>query len=71
MNATEADEDIFEDTDVKLERGENMFEINITKLLLNVEAYKVLGGGSCGKIFVTHSFYDFEMVATPIMVANK
>uniref|UniRef100_F6R7B5 C2 domain-containing protein n=1 Tax=Ciona intestinalis TaxID=7719 RepID=F6R7B5_CIOIN len=54
------------DETIQLERGENLFEINITKATLSKEALIVLDDRD-PSMFVTFAFYDYELVSTPIL----
>jgi len=49
-----------------LQRGENLFEISISKVLLNSEAIQALNDKNV-TLFVTYAFYDFQLVSTPIL----
>ena len=64
------EEDSFLDDPVKLERGENLMEINVTKVTLSQEASSMLSDRD-SSLFVTYAFYDFEIVSTPILKASN
>ncbi|XP_059848812.1 protein fantom isoform X5 [Hypanus sabinus] len=53
------------DVTVHLERGENLFEIHISKLIFSPEAIKVFGEQEPAT-FCTYAFYDFELQSTPV-----
>jgi len=54
---------------VELKRGENLLEINISNVLLNASCMNCLGNNP--SIFVTHAFYDFEIVSTQVLSATN
>ncbi|XP_053305114.1 protein fantom [Spea bombifrons] len=61
------DDDVAEfDESLKLERGENLFEIHISKA-----AFSPVAGRSFGdqepSTFCTYAFYDFELQTTPVV----
>ncbi|XP_072488328.1 protein fantom isoform X2 [Notamacropus eugenii] len=51
---------------VHLERGENLFEIHISKLTLSSEAIQASGDQE-PSTFCTYAFYDFELQTTPVV----
>lgn len=53
------------DVTVHLERGENLFEIHISKVNFSPEAIKVFGEQEPAT-FCTYAFYDFELQSTPV-----
>ena len=55
------------DEAVRLERGENVIELNVTRVALTEEAVRLLGGDLQPPLFCTWDFYDFETQATPIL----
>lgn len=55
------------DEAVRLERGENVVELNVTRVSLTEEAVRLLGGDLQPPLFCTWDFYDFETQATPIL----
>uniref|UniRef100_UPI00398E4E3B protein fantom isoform X2 n=1 Tax=Pristiophorus japonicus TaxID=55135 RepID=UPI00398E4E3B len=59
----EADE--FDET-VHLERGENLFEIHISKVIFSPEAVQVFGEQE-PTTFCTYAFYDYELQSTPVI----
>lgn len=54
------------DEHVKLERGENILEINVNKVVLSQDATRMFDDREAS-LFVTFAFYDFELVSTPIV----
>jgi len=66
----QADYDEELDESIKLERGENLFEINVAKLTLSKEALIALDDRE-PSLFVTYAFYDYDLVSTPIMKSAK
>uniref|UniRef100_H2ZMG7 C2 domain-containing protein n=1 Tax=Ciona savignyi TaxID=51511 RepID=H2ZMG7_CIOSA len=64
----EKDDVIGDDLDetVHLERGENLFEIHITKASLSAAAISALEDRE-PSLFATFAFYDYELVSTPIL----
>ncbi|XP_006026635.2 protein fantom isoform X1 [Alligator sinensis] len=57
--------DEFDET-VHLERGENLFEIHICKVIFSTEAVQAFGDQEPAT-FCTYAFYDFELHATPVV----
>lgn len=57
--------DEFDDT-VRLERGENLFEIHIHKVAFSAAASQASGDRE-PLTFCTYAFYDFELQATPVV----
>ncbi|XP_071613030.1 protein fantom isoform X2 [Heliangelus exortis] len=53
------------DETVHLERGENLFEIHISKVILSSEAVHPFGDQEPAT-FCTYAFYDFELQTTPV-----
>ncbi|XP_051485535.1 protein fantom isoform X2 [Apus apus] len=56
--------DEFDET-VHLGRGENLFEIHISKVILSSEAMQPFGDREPAT-FCTYAFYDFELQTTPV-----
>ncbi|XP_069757688.1 protein fantom isoform X2 [Narcine bancroftii] len=54
------------DFTVHLERGENLLEIHINKVVFSPEAIKVFGEQEPAT-FCTYAFYDFELQSTPVI----
>ncbi|XP_048402688.1 protein fantom isoform X5 [Stegostoma tigrinum] len=54
------------DETVHLERGENLFEIHISKVIFSPEAVKIFGEQEPA-IFCTYAFYDCELQSTPVI----
>ncbi|XP_043562921.1 protein fantom isoform X1 [Chiloscyllium plagiosum] len=54
------------DETVHLERGENLFEIHISKVIFSSEAIKAFGEQEPA-IFCTYAFYDYELQSTPVI----
>ena len=54
------------DNTIKLERGQNILEINVTKIVLSNDAISQFDDKEA-LLFVTFAFYDFELVSTPIL----
>ncbi|XP_014746527.1 PREDICTED: protein fantom-like [Sturnus vulgaris] len=54
---------------VHLERGENLFEIHISKVIFSSEAIHTFGDWEPAT-FCTYSFYDFELQITPVVHGN-
>ncbi|KAM7146870.1 protein fantom isoform 2-T2 [Macrochelys suwanniensis] len=57
--------DEFDET-VHLERGENLFEIHISKVIFSTEAVHAFGDQEPAT-FCTYAFYDFELQTTPVV----
>ncbi|KAL9837218.1 protein fantom isoform 3-T10 [Geothlypis trichas] len=51
---------------VHLERGENLFEIHISKVIFSSEAMDTFGDWEPAT-FCTYAFYDFELQITPVV----
>nr|XP_012428623.4 protein fantom isoform X1 [Taeniopygia guttata]XP_030128564.3 protein fantom isoform X1 [Taeniopygia guttata] len=51
---------------VRLERGENLFEIHISKVIFSSEAMHTFGDWEPAT-FCTYAFYDFELQITPVV----
>ncbi|GCB60116.1 hypothetical protein scyTo_0006814, partial [Scyliorhinus torazame] len=62
---TDDEADEFDET-VHLERGENIFEIHISKVTFSPEAVKVFGEQEPAT-FCTYAFYDYELQSTPVI----
>ncbi|TRZ12330.1 hypothetical protein HGM15179_014796 [Zosterops borbonicus] len=54
---------------VHLERGENLFEIHISKAIFSSEAMHTFGDWEPAT-FCTYAFYDFELQITPVVHGN-
>ncbi|KAM4751966.1 protein fantom isoform 4-T7 [Cyanocitta cristata] len=54
---------------VHLERGENLFEIHISKVIFSSEAVHTFGDWEPAT-FCTYAFYDFELQITPVVHGN-
>ncbi|XP_057230993.1 protein fantom isoform X3 [Malurus melanocephalus] len=54
---------------VHLERGENVFEIHISKVIFSSEAMHTFGDWEPAT-FCTYAFYDFELQITPVVHGN-
>ncbi|XP_005046296.1 PREDICTED: protein fantom isoform X5 [Ficedula albicollis] len=54
---------------VHLERGENLFEIHISKAIFSSEAVHTFGDWEPAT-FCTYAFYDFELQITPVVHGN-
>ncbi|XP_054856423.1 protein fantom [Eublepharis macularius] len=57
--------DEFDET-AHLERGENLFEIHVGKVIFSAEAVKAFGDQEPAT-FCTYAFYDFELQTTPVV----
>ncbi|KAM6430242.1 protein fantom isoform 2-T2 [Liasis olivaceus] len=57
--------DEFDET-AHLERGENLFEIHISRVVFSAEATKSFGDQEPAT-FCTYAFYDFELQTTPVV----
>ncbi|XP_078607513.1 protein fantom-like isoform X4 [Branchiostoma floridae x Branchiostoma japonicum] len=67
----EEEEEVEEiDETVHLERGENLFEIHIIKVVLSQEALHHLADVE-PSLFCTYEFYDFELQTTPVVRGAK
>ncbi|XP_078400393.1 protein fantom isoform X1 [Cetorhinus maximus] len=62
---TDDQADEFDET-VHLERGENLFEIHISKVTFSPEAIKAFGEQEPAT-FCTYAFYDYELQSTPVI----
>ena len=51
---------------MKLERGENLFEIHVSKVVLSSDAVLSINERDPA-LFVTFAFFDFELMSTPIV----
>nr|XP_014344602.1 PREDICTED: protein fantom isoform X2 [Latimeria chalumnae] len=54
------------DESIHLERGENLLEIHISKVVFSPEAVQIWGDQE-PVTFCTYAFYDFELHATPVV----
>ncbi|XP_023782617.1 protein fantom isoform X1 [Cyanistes caeruleus] len=54
---------------VNLERGENLFEIHISKVIFSSEAMHTFGDLEPAT-FCSYAFYDFELQITPVVYGN-
>ncbi|XP_041123696.1 protein fantom-like [Polyodon spathula] len=61
--------DEFDET-VHLERGENLFQIHISKVNFSPEALRAFGDRE-PSTFCTYAFYDFELQATPVVRGSQ
>lgn len=60
-----------EDFDItRLERGENLLEINIQKATLSRDALLAMDDRE-PSTFVTYEFFDYEIVSTPIIKSGR
>ncbi|XP_009676592.2 protein fantom isoform X2 [Struthio camelus] len=57
--------DEFDET-LHLERGDNLFEIHISKVIFSTEAVQAFGDQEPAT-FCTYAFYDFELQTTPVV----
>ncbi|XP_010211361.1 PREDICTED: protein fantom [Tinamus guttatus] len=57
--------DEFDET-LHLERGENLFEVHISKVMFSPEAVQAFGAEEPAT-FCTYAFYDFELQTTPVV----
>ncbi|CAD5117963.1 DgyrCDS6705 [Dimorphilus gyrociliatus] len=64
------DEDMIIDDAIELERGHNMFEIHIKRVVLTPEAIEMIEDDEAS-VFCTYDFYEFETQATPVLRAPK
>ncbi|GFS89708.1 protein fantom [Nephila pilipes] len=55
---------------VKLNKGENIFEIHIQQVKFTAEGLRHLSNPNA-KIFLTWNFYEFELQSTPVVPAEK
>ncbi|XP_054025949.1 protein fantom isoform X2 [Dryobates pubescens] len=60
--------DEFNET-VQLERGENLFEIHISKVIFSAGAVNTFGDHEPAT-FCTYGFYDFELQTTPVVYGH-
>ncbi|XP_060591570.1 protein fantom-like isoform X2 [Ruditapes philippinarum] len=61
------DDDVVQfDETIHLERGQNLFEIHVTKLSLSSEAIRLLGDEE-PSLFCTWEFFEYEIQSTPVM----
>ncbi|XP_053402324.1 protein fantom-like isoform X7 [Mercenaria mercenaria] len=61
------DEDVIQfDETIHLERGQNLFEIHVTKVTLSPEAIRLLGDEE-PSLFCTWEFFEYEIQSTPVM----
>jgi len=65
------DEDVeqFDET-IHLERGQNLFEIHVTKLVLSDDAIRVLGDEE-PSLFCTWEFFEYEIQSTPVIRGRR
>ena len=54
------------DETIHLERGQNLFEIHITKVMLSGEAIRLLGDED-PSLFCTWEFFEYEIQSTPVL----
>ncbi|XP_064640394.1 protein fantom-like isoform X3 [Lineus longissimus] len=69
------DDDAMSDTEefdetVHLERGQNLFEIHINKMMLSDEGLRAMGDEEPA-VFCTWEFYEFEIQATTVMKSGR
>ncbi len=55
---------------VQLERGQNLFEIHVRRIVLTTEALRRLGDEEPA-LFATWEFYEHEIQATPILKSSR
>ncbi|XP_038049511.1 protein fantom-like isoform X2 [Patiria miniata] len=67
-----ADDDDYEEIDetIKLERGQNLLELHVTRLVYSREGLKALGDEN-PSTFVTYAFFEFELQSTPILKGDR
>ncbi|XP_022097495.1 protein fantom-like [Acanthaster planci] len=67
-----ADDEDYEEIDetVKLERGQNLLELHITKVVYSRDGLKALGDEN-PSTFVTYAFFEFELQSTPILKGDR
>ncbi|XP_027131616.1 protein fantom isoform X1 [Larimichthys crocea] len=70
LDATAEDEANELDETLCLERGENLFELQIVGAALSSPGLEVLGDGDPSTFF-TYSFYLFELHSTPVVTGHK
>ncbi|RXN01258.1 hypothetical protein EOD39_7342 [Acipenser ruthenus] len=61
--------DEFDET-IHLERGENLFEIHVSKVNFSPEALRAFGDRE-PSTFCTYAFYDFKLQATPVVRGSQ
>ena len=55
---------------VELQRGQNVFFFNVTKVTLSSEMVKLLRTAT-PSLFVTYGFYDFALSITPVVEGTR
>ncbi|XP_033626403.1 protein fantom-like isoform X2 [Asterias rubens] len=67
-----ADDHEYEEIDetVKLERGQNILELHISKISYSRDGLKVLGDDD-PSTFVTYEFFEFELQSTPVVKGDR
>ncbi|XP_077993112.1 protein fantom-like [Glandiceps talaboti] len=58
------------DESIKLERGQNVFEIHVKQINYSREALKEMGDNEPSS-FVTYEFFEFEVQSTPVVKGDK
>ncbi|KAL4234620.1 Protein fantom [Mactra antiquata] len=64
------DDTIQFDETIHLERGQNLFEIHVTKVNLSSDAIRLLGDEE-PSLFCTWEFFEYEIQSTPVMRGNR
>ncbi|WAR12637.1 FTM-like protein, partial [Mya arenaria] len=69
--ADDMDEDVeqFDET-IHLERGQNLFEIHVTKATLSSDALRLLGDEE-PSLFCTWEFFEYEIQSTPVVRGGR
>lgn len=67
----ETDEDTIQfDETIHLERGQNLFEIHITKVTLSADALRQIGDED-PSLFCTWEFFEYEIQSTPVLRGSR
>ena len=58
------------DETIHLERGQNLFEIHVSKVTLSAEALRLLGDDE-PSLFCTWEFFEYEIQSTPVIRGSR
>ncbi|XP_052231915.1 protein fantom-like isoform X2 [Dreissena polymorpha] len=67
----DVDEDVVQfDETIHLERGQNLFEIHVSKVMLSNDATRLLGDEE-PSLFCTWEFFEYEIQSTPVIRGSR
>ena len=58
------------DETIHLERGQNLFEIHVTRLSLSPDAVRMMGDEE-PSLFCTWEFFEYEIQSTPVLRGSR